>query len=154
MDPSLSELSRTFNIFLFLILISFLTVRNYVTTLVGCVGLEDKLSHRDFVLEDSSKESLFPPHLTPAQVHEGIKSGKLLQGSFMASRDNFLEGSVNVEGQDKFVSFIDLLHFWNFYSKLCVHEFVSQLLDIVPPVVYRSCHFKSIKIMYIFLFSL
>lgn len=47
---------------------------------------------------------LYPPHLPPQQIHDGIKNGKILQGSFVASRDNYLEGSVNVEGYEKFVS--------------------------------------------------
>lgn len=66
-------------------------------------GLQDKLAHKNYDLE-SSKVSLFPPHLAPTEIHNGIKHGKLLQGSFMASRENYLEGSVNVEGYEKFVS--------------------------------------------------
>lgn len=67
-------------------------------------GLLDKLSKRSFVLEGNSKEPLFPLHLSPSEIQEGIKAGKLLQGTFLASRENFLEGSVNVEGFEKFVS--------------------------------------------------
>jgi exosome complex exonuclease DIS3/RRP44 len=58
-----------------------------------------------YELLTGGQEPLFPLHDTPSQIHEGIKSGKLLQGSFLASRENFLEGHVNVEGQDKMVSF-------------------------------------------------
>jgi len=50
---------------------------------------------------ETSKEPIFPSHLTPAQIHQGIKSGKLMQDTFFASNDNFLEGNVFVEGQDK-----------------------------------------------------
>ena len=46
-------------------------------------------------------KSLYPEHLPPAQILSGIKSGKLLQGTFYASRENFLEGSVSVEGQEQ-----------------------------------------------------
>lgn len=64
--------------------------------------LQDKLSHKNFETE-SSKIAIYPPHLTPSQIHQGIKDGKLHQGSFVASRENYLEGSVNVEGYEKFV---------------------------------------------------
>lgn len=63
--------------------------------------LTDKLSNRNIMIEEISKEPIFPPHLTPAQIHLGIKSGKLMQGTFFASNDNFLEGNVFVEGQEK-----------------------------------------------------
>ena len=46
-------------------------------------------------------KSLYPEHLPPAQILSGIKSGKLLQGTFYASRENFLEGSVSVEGPEQ-----------------------------------------------------
>lgn len=65
------------------------------------VTLTDKLSNRNCMVEETSKEPIFPPHLTPAQIHQGIKSGKLMQGTFFASNDNFLEGNVFVEGQEK-----------------------------------------------------
>jgi len=51
--------------------------------------------------EETREEPMCPPHLTPAQIHQGIKSGKLMQGTFFASNDNFLEGNVFVEGQEK-----------------------------------------------------
>lgn len=63
--------------------------------------LTDKLSNCNCIVEETSKEPIFPPHLTPAQIHQGIKSGKLMQGTFFASNDNFLEGNVFVEGQEK-----------------------------------------------------
>ncbi|XP_077301036.1 exosome complex exonuclease RRP44-like protein Dis3 [Arctopsyche grandis] len=79
------------------------TVRDYVKSFKAYPGLEDKLSHHTFVLENNINESLFPPHLTPQQIHDGIKTGKFLQGTYYASRENFLEGSVNVEGHEKFI---------------------------------------------------
>uniref|UniRef100_A0A0C9QLM3 Protein DIS3 homolog n=1 Tax=Fopius arisanus TaxID=64838 RepID=A0A0C9QLM3_9HYME len=78
------------------------TMEEYVESLDNGGVLVDKLSKRQFVLEGKG-EPLFPCHLTPAEIHKGITSGKLLQGSFLASRENFLEGTVNVEGMDKFV---------------------------------------------------
>jgi len=66
--------------------------------------LEDKLCRRNFEVEGQNKNPLFPLHLTPFQIQDGIKSGRLVQGTFLASRENYLEGSVNVEGMEKFVS--------------------------------------------------
>lgn len=80
-----------------------ISVDEYVKSLTEHPLLQDKLKHKTYEVE-SSKNALFPPHLSPAEIHEGIKSGALLQGSFMASRENYLEGSVNVEGIEKFVS--------------------------------------------------
>ncbi|KAJ9592683.1 hypothetical protein L9F63_015655, partial [Diploptera punctata] len=81
------------------------TVSEYVKTMEDCPGLEDRLSQHSttYEVESGGREPLFPSHLTPIQIHEGIKTGKLLQGSFLASRENFLEGVVNVEGQEKMV---------------------------------------------------
>jgi exosome complex exonuclease DIS3/RRP44 len=81
-------------------------VSDYVKNVEDCPGLEDRLSQYNTTYElwAGGREPLFPSHLTPSQIHQGIKSGKLLQGSFLASRENFLEGQVNVEGQDKMVS--------------------------------------------------
>ncbi|XP_052872817.1 exosome complex exonuclease RRP44 [Anopheles cruzii] len=63
--------------------------------------LLDKISHRECSSE--AKEPLFPSHLTASQIHQGIKSESLLQGSFLASRENYLEGFVRVEGIEKAV---------------------------------------------------
>ncbi|XP_063981458.1 exosome complex exonuclease RRP44 [Diachasmimorpha longicaudata] len=80
------------------------TMEEYVGSLENAgLGLMDKLSKRNYIVEGGRGESLFPSHLTPAEIHAGISNGKLLQGSFSASRENFLEGTVNVNGIDKFV---------------------------------------------------
>lgn len=78
------------------------SVRDYVKSLIETPHLQDKLSLKEYVVENNAP--LYPPHLTLVQIHDGIKNGKLSQGSFVASRENFLEGSVNVEGFEKFVS--------------------------------------------------
>uniref|UniRef100_A0A182WAH3 Protein DIS3 homolog n=1 Tax=Anopheles minimus TaxID=112268 RepID=A0A182WAH3_9DIPT len=65
------------------------------------VHLLDKIAQRDVVCE--SKDSLFPSHLTVMQIHEGIKNGELMQGGFLASRENYLEGYVRVESIEKAV---------------------------------------------------
>lgn len=66
------------------------------------IGLLDKLCRKDFH-KTEDEENIYPSHLTMTQIHDGIKSGKLHQGTFYASRENFLEGSVNVEGLEKSV---------------------------------------------------
>ncbi|KAG4065176.1 hypothetical protein HA402_007573 [Bradysia odoriphaga] len=65
-------------------------------------GLLTSCQHKNYDTE-STKVAIYPPHLTPSQIHEGIKDGRLHQGSFVASRENYLEGSVNVEGYEKFI---------------------------------------------------
>lgn len=78
------------------------SIGDYVRAMAEHPELQDKLAHTTFESADS-KAKLFPPHLTPSLIHERIKSGVLLQGAFQASRENYLEGSVNVEGIEKFV---------------------------------------------------
>ncbi|KAL7049702.1 hypothetical protein ACKWTF_003826 [Chironomus riparius] len=78
------------------------TVENYVKSLTEFPHLQDKLCLKEYA-NDSGKLPVYPPHLTVVQMHDGIKSGKFYQGSFMASRENFLEGNVNVECFEKFV---------------------------------------------------
>lgn len=78
------------------------SVGDYVKGLTDHPALQDKLCHKDYSI-DSQKVAIFPPHLTPNEIHEGIKSGKYHQGSFLASRENYLEGFVNVEGIEKSV---------------------------------------------------
>lgn len=78
------------------------SIGDYVRSLPGHPQLQDRLAHTTFDAADS-KARLFPVHLMPSQIHERIASGSLKQGTFQASRENYLEGSVNVEGFDKFV---------------------------------------------------
>jgi len=78
------------------------SVRDYVKSLLETPHLQDKLALKEFGLENSSNP-LYPLHLTLVQIHDAIKNGKLHQGSFFASRENFLEGSVNVECFEKSV---------------------------------------------------
>ncbi|XP_053603816.1 exosome complex exonuclease RRP44 [Plodia interpunctella] len=76
------------------------SVKDYIENVSGFPGLVDKLS-KNVIPESCSKDALYPAHLTPALIHEGIRGGKLYQGTFHASRDNFLEGTVNVNGFEK-----------------------------------------------------
>jgi hypothetical protein len=52
------------------------SVKEYVESLADHPALSDKLSRKEYEV-DSKKESLFPPHLTPMQIHEGVKAGRL-----------------------------------------------------------------------------
>lgn len=75
----------------------------YVASLEQFPNLIDKLSRKN--LKFSAKElDLYSAHWSNNQIHDGIKTKQILQGSFIASRDNFLEGFVNVEGYEKLVS--------------------------------------------------
>ncbi|CAH0546129.1 unnamed protein product [Brassicogethes aeneus] len=73
------------------------TTTEYVKHLDEQVALGDKLKKKDSEVQKDAK-SIFPPHLSTSAMLIGIKEGKLYQGTFRASRDNFLEGFVNVEG--------------------------------------------------------
>lgn len=79
------------------------TVGDYVRGLNKFPTLQDKLALKGFCGQDN-KAAIFPPHLTVTEIHDRIKCGQLLQGSFAASRENYLEGFVNVEGMEKSVS--------------------------------------------------
>ncbi|KAH8268133.1 hypothetical protein KR026_000560 [Drosophila bipectinata] len=72
----------------------------YVKSLEDFPLLVDKLSHKSF---DSEKQALpqYPAHLSMKELLEGLRQKKLLQGAFQASRENYLEGSVNVESFEK-----------------------------------------------------
>lgn len=85
--------------------------------------LQEKLAASHSESNNENREPLYPEHLAPTRIMSGIKSGKLLQGVFHSSRlfrlvtytfmlqsltlflslirENFLEGTVSVEGQDK-----------------------------------------------------
>ncbi|PZC85547.1 hypothetical protein B5X24_HaOG216655 [Helicoverpa armigera] len=76
------------------------SIKDYVENISSVIGLADKLS-KNVIPETCSKDALYPAHLTPSQVHEGIRSGKLHQGTFRASRDNFLEGTAVISGYEK-----------------------------------------------------
>ncbi|XP_076244346.1 exosome complex exonuclease RRP44-like protein Dis3 [Calliopsis andreniformis] len=77
-----------------------MTMEDYILSLENSGFLVDKLCKRSYDTEMGGQE-FFPCHLTPHQLHEGIKNRKLLQGTFQPSRENFLEGYVNVDGMEK-----------------------------------------------------
>lgn len=75
------------------------SIRDYVDSMTDHKMLSDKLSQKNMEYAGPRTE-FFPQHLAPSEILEGIKSGKLKQGSFAASRENYLEGFVNVEGYE------------------------------------------------------
>ncbi|GAB6030282.1 hypothetical protein CHUAL_005957 [Chamberlinius hualienensis] len=82
------------------------TVSEYVESLKDFPDLLEKLAlcHEKNAAADSLKKEVnFPDHLALSVMHSGLKSGKFLQGTFQASRENFLEGFVNVPGREKFI---------------------------------------------------
>uniref|UniRef100_A0A1E1X5G1 Exosome complex exonuclease RRP44 n=1 Tax=Amblyomma aureolatum TaxID=187763 RepID=A0A1E1X5G1_9ACAR len=79
------------------------TFAEYVRSLKDHPGLLDKLAKLE--LDEASKSAdarggIYPEHLSQAELHLGIKSGRFQQGKFQASRENYLEGSV-VLGDDE-----------------------------------------------------
>lgn len=90
--------------------------------------MEDKLSRKEFHIDSNTKD-VFPPHLSTVELLTGVKGGHLHQGTFKASRDNFLEGFVTVDPFTDSVSiknyiictqYVSLLYnsiFHNFFKK-------------------------------------
>lgn len=78
-------------------------MEDYILSLENSGFLADKLCKKSYGAVFEGPE-IFPCHLTPFELHEGIKNGKLVQGTFQASKENFLEGFVNVDGVEKSVS--------------------------------------------------
>ncbi|KAL7824490.1 hypothetical protein AOLI_G00237310 [Acnodon oligacanthus] len=75
----------------------------YIKSLTGNPELVDRLAlTSDDQNEITGSKLLFPEHLPLSRIQAGIKSGTFLQGTFRASRDNYLEATVFVqrEGDD------------------------------------------------------
>lgn len=45
----------------------------------------------------ASGKALFPPHLPLEQILRLVRTGRLMQGTYIQSRENYLEGNVQVE---------------------------------------------------------
>ncbi|CAK6953077.1 exosome complex exonuclease RRP44 [Scomber scombrus] len=74
----------------------------YIKSLIANTELVDHLAlSNDDKNEISSSKVLFPEHLPLSRIQTGIKSGSFLQGTFRASRDNYLEASVFVQGEEE-----------------------------------------------------
>lgn len=77
------------------------TVHEYVKSLgEGYTHLLEKLAKVSFSKEEGGKD-LFPEHLPLSVIQTGLKTGRFMQGSYVASRENYLEGNVRVPGRDK-----------------------------------------------------
>lgn len=111
------------------------TVGDYVRGLNKFPTLQDKLALKGFSGQDN-KAAIFPPHLTVTEVYDGIKSGKLLQGSFAASRENYLEGFANVEGIEKSVSSTALLLQGVYF--LCLQSEHTDVIFVVVRFCYKA----------------
>ncbi|ETE62138.1 Exosome complex exonuclease RRP44, partial [Ophiophagus hannah] len=74
----------------------------YVKSLTGHPELMDRLAClNDEENEMESSKIIFPEHLPLSKLQQGIKSGFYLQGTFRASRDNYLEATVWIHGNDQ-----------------------------------------------------
>ena len=73
-------------------------MHNYVENLHDAKGLQDKLAASASI--ETNDKQVFPEHLPLSEIQRGLKSGKYLQGTFMASRENFLEGFVSVQDRE------------------------------------------------------
>uniref|UniRef100_A0A4W6DQ62 Protein DIS3 homolog n=1 Tax=Lates calcarifer TaxID=8187 RepID=A0A4W6DQ62_LATCA len=72
----------------------------YIKSLIANPELVDRLAlSSDDKNEITSSKVLFPEHLPLSRIQAGIKSGSFLQGTFRASRDNYLEATVFVQGE-------------------------------------------------------
>ncbi|XP_036979240.1 exosome complex exonuclease RRP44 [Acanthopagrus latus] len=72
----------------------------YIKSLIANPELVDHLAlSTDEKNEITSSKVLFPEHLPLSKIQAGIKSGSFLQGTFRASRDNYLEATVFVQGE-------------------------------------------------------
>lgn len=72
----------------------------YIKSLIANPDLLDRLAlSNDDKNEITSSKVLFPEHLPLSKIQAGIKSGSFLQGTFRASRDNYLEATVFVQGE-------------------------------------------------------
>ncbi|KAG7467108.1 hypothetical protein MATL_G00149770 [Megalops atlanticus] len=72
----------------------------YIKSLIANPELVDRLAlTSDDQNEITTSKLLFPEHLPLSRIQAGIKSGSFLQGTFRASRDNYLEATVFVHGE-------------------------------------------------------
>lgn len=72
----------------------------YVKSLIANPELVDRLAlTNDDKNEITSSKVLFSEHLPLSRIQSGIKSGTFQQGTFRASRDNYLEATVFVHGE-------------------------------------------------------
>ncbi|XP_034040977.1 exosome complex exonuclease RRP44 isoform X3 [Thalassophryne amazonica] len=74
----------------------------YIKSLIANPELVDRLALTDDEKNEIiSRKVLFPEHLPLSRIQAGIKSGSFLQGTFRASRDNYLEATVFIQEDDE-----------------------------------------------------
>lgn len=86
-----------------------------------------------------SNKDLYPEHLALSEIQRGLKCGRYVQGSFQASRENYLEASVNVHDSDEPVCCFNHLHHLQFkFSSLVLWNKKICLLEhpLVRHVMY------------------
>uniref|UniRef100_A0A8C0F7E9 Exosome complex exonuclease RRP44 n=1 Tax=Bubo bubo TaxID=30461 RepID=A0A8C0F7E9_BUBBB len=75
------------------------TCEEYIKSLTANPDLVDRLACvSDEGKEIESGKIIFPEHIPLSKLQQGIKSGIYLQGTYRASRDNYLEATVWVHG--------------------------------------------------------
>ncbi|XP_042661735.1 exosome complex exonuclease RRP44 [Tyto alba] len=75
------------------------TCEEYIKSLISSPDLVDRLACvSDDGKEIESGKIIFPEHIPLSKLQQGIKSGVYLQGTYRASRDNYLEATVWVHG--------------------------------------------------------
>ncbi|KAK3581182.1 hypothetical protein CHS0354_024716 [Potamilus streckersoni] len=79
------------------------TIYEYVKSLKDAGLLMDRLSVPDTGLAVEDNRVQFPEHLPLLEIQRGIKSGKYLQGTFQASRENYMEANVSVHNDDRMI---------------------------------------------------
>ncbi|XP_007888927.1 exosome complex exonuclease RRP44 [Callorhinchus milii] len=77
------------------------TCEEYIKSLIASPELVDRLACiSDLSNEIQSTKLIFPEHLPLSRIQQGLKSGKYIQGSFRANRDNYLEATVWLHGEE------------------------------------------------------
>lgn len=76
--------------------------------------------------EIESGRIIFSEHLPLSKLQQGIKSGTYVQGTFRASRENYLEATVWVHGDTEEDKEASAVYINSIYSKmLSVYDFLS-----------------------------
>lgn len=78
------------------------TIHQYVRSLKDGKDLVDRLSLSGSKVFSGDKVQ-YPEHLPLSAIQKGLKTGKYLQGKFMASRENYTEANVSVADQEKMI---------------------------------------------------
>ncbi|XP_075055918.1 exosome complex exonuclease RRP44 [Mixophyes fleayi] len=78
------------------------TCDEYIKSLFANPELVDRLAHvSDEKNEVENGRLMFSEHIPMSKLQQGIKSGTYIQGTFRASRENFLEATVWVHGDSE-----------------------------------------------------